>query len=152
MKSNKKFPPALGAIVDQALKDKSAWIGKTVQELTCEAIRKRGLSQENTEGCVCLTLNEAKRVQSALYELLHNSNDKNSREWLAYWMLIGRIEQVEATKICEDYNKALNRVADEFQKQEEIINLKCEIEQLKAEQEVDNYLKNQFLKSVEDKE
>lgn len=119
MKSNKKFPPALGAIVDQALKDKSAWIGKTVQDLTCEAIRKRGLSQEDAEGCVCLTLDEAKRVQSALYELLHNSNDKNSREWLAYWMLIGRIEQAEATKICEDYNKALNRVADEFQKQAE---------------------------------
>lgn len=124
MKSNKKFPPALGAIVDQALKDKSAWIGKTVQELSCEAIRKHGLSQEDTEGCVCLTLNEAKRVQSALYKLLHNSNDKNSREWLAYWMLIGRIEQMEATNT-----------------QEEIIRLKCEIEQLKAEQELDNWLK-----------
>lgn len=98
MKS-KKFPPALGAIVDQALKDKSAWIGKTVQELTCEAIRKRGLSlsQEDTEGCVMLSVKEAKRVQSALYELLHNSNDKNSREWLAYWMLIGRIEQAESS-------------------------------------------------------
>jgi hypothetical protein len=95
MKSNKKFPPALGAIVDQALKDKSAWIGKTVQELTCEAIRKRGLSQEDTEGCICLTLDEAKRVQSALYELLHNSNDKNSREWLTYWMINGRVEQAE---------------------------------------------------------
>ena len=134
MKSNKKFPPALGAIVDQALKDKSAWIGKTVQDLTCEAIRKQGLSQEDTEGCVCLTLNEAKRVQSALYELLRNSNDKNSREWLTYWMINGRIEQMEATNT-----------------QEEIIRLKCEIEQLKAEQEIDNYLKNQFLKSVGNK-
>lgn len=95
MKSNKKFPPALGAIVDQALKDKSAWIGKTVQELTCEAIRKRGLSQEDTEVCICLTLDEAKRVQSALYELLHNSNDKNSKEWLTYWMINGRVEQAE---------------------------------------------------------
>lgn len=141
MKSNKKFPPALGAIVDQALKDKSAWIGKTVQELSCEAIRKRGLSQENTEGCICLTLDEARRVQSALYELLRNSNDKNSKEWLTYWMVNGRIEQAEATKICNDYNKALNRVADEFQNQEEIIRLKCEIEQLKAEQELDNWLK-----------
>ena len=64
MKSNKKFPPALGAIVDQALKDKSAWIGKTVQELTCEAIKKRGLSQEDTEGCVCLTLKEAKILEN----------------------------------------------------------------------------------------
>ena len=96
MKS-KKFPPALGSILDQALKDKSAWIGKTVQELTCEAIRKRGLSQEDTEGFIGLTLDEAKRVQSALYELLRNSNDKNSKEWLAYWMLIGRIAQAESS-------------------------------------------------------
>lgn len=95
MNSNKKFPPALRAITDQALKDKAAWIGKTVQELTCEAIRKRGLSQENVEGYVYLTLDEAKRVQNALYELLRNSNDKNSREWLTYWMVNGRIEKAE---------------------------------------------------------
>lgn len=63
--------------------------------------------------------------------------------------LAKRIAQAKYSKIGEDYNKALNRVVDEFQKQEEIIRLKCEIEQLKAEQEVDNYLKNQFLKSVE---
>lgn len=47
MKSNKKFPPELRAIIDQALKDKSAWIGKTVQELTCEAIKKRSINQED---------------------------------------------------------------------------------------------------------
>lgn len=58
MKSNKKFPPALGAIVEQALKDNTAWIGKTVLELTCEAIRKRDLSQEDVEGMVCLTVDE----------------------------------------------------------------------------------------------
>lgn len=95
MKSNKKFPPALGGVVGQALKDYSAWMKKTVQGIPCEAIEKSGLFQEDIERCVCLTLDEAKRVQSALYELLHNSNDKNSREWLAYWMLIGRIEQAK---------------------------------------------------------
>ena len=64
MKSNKKFSPALGAIVDQALKDNSAWIGKTVQELTCEAIKKRGLSQENVEDCVVLSIKEAKILEN----------------------------------------------------------------------------------------
>lgn len=44
---NKKFPPALGAVVGQALKDKSARIGKTVQDITCEDIEKSGLSQED---------------------------------------------------------------------------------------------------------
>ena len=95
MKSNKKFPPSLRATIDQGLKDKSAWIGKTVQELTCEAIKKRGISQEDIEGCVCLTIEEAKRVQSALWELLRNSNDKNSKEWLTYWMVNERVDQAE---------------------------------------------------------
>ena len=47
------------------------------------------------QGAVVLTVEEAKRVQSALYELLRNSNDKNSREWLTYWMVNGRIKQAE---------------------------------------------------------
>lgn len=47
------------------------------------------------EPLVWLTVEEAKRVQNALYELLRNSNDKNSREWLTYWMVNGRIEQAE---------------------------------------------------------
>ena len=95
MKSNKKFPPALGAIVGQALKDYSAWMKETVQGIPCEAIEKSGLFQEDIEGCVCLTLDEAKCVQNALYELLRNSNDKNSREWLTYWMVNGRIAKAE---------------------------------------------------------
>ena len=75
MKSNKKnFPPALGAIVEQALKENTAWIGKTVLELTCEAIRKRDLSQEDTEGCVCLTLDEAKALLRRIPEFKENSD------------------------------------------------------------------------------
>ena len=66
MKSNKKFPPALGAIVEQALKDNTAWIGKTVLEITCEAIKKHDLSQEDAEGMVCLTVDEAKDVLHSL--------------------------------------------------------------------------------------
>lgn len=68
MKSNKKFPPELRAIIDQGLKDKSAWIGKTVQELTCEAIKKRSINQEDTEECVCLTLNQAKELETKLQQ------------------------------------------------------------------------------------
>lgn len=60
--------------------------------------------------------------------------------------LAKRIAQVETAKVNADYNKALNKAIESLQKQEELIQLKCEIEQLKAEQEVDNYLKDQFLK------
>ena len=74
MKSNKKFPPALGAIVEQALKDNTAWIGKTVLEITCEAIKKHGLSQEDAEGMVCLTLDEAKALLRRIPEFKENSD------------------------------------------------------------------------------
>lgn len=66
MKSNKKFPPALGAVVGQALKDYSAWMKETVQGIPCEAIEKSGLFQEDTERCVCLTLDEAEQVKALL--------------------------------------------------------------------------------------
>lgn len=95
MKSNKKFPPALGAIVDQALKDKSAWIGKTVQELTCEAIRKRDLSKEDIEGCVCLPIEEAK----ILAELFDEENvRKGSVADIYITRFVNRIKQAEMSK------------------------------------------------------
>ena len=55
--------------------------------------------------------------------------------------LANRIAQVETTKVSNDYNNALNKAIEALQDQEEIVNLKCEIEQLKAEQELDNWLK-----------
>ena len=45
--------------------------------------------------CVVLTVEEARRIKNALWELLRNSNDKNANEWLIYWMVNGRIEQSE---------------------------------------------------------
>ena len=56
--------------------------------------------------------------------------------------LTKRIAQAKYSKICDNYSKALNKVVKKFQKQEEeIIQLKCEIDQLKTEQELDNWLK-----------
>ena len=101
MKSNKKFPPALGAIVGQALKDKSA----------C---------------CVCLTIEEAEKLMKHLdlceYLLTNNDVSYDCDAWAS--LLEERIEQVE-----------------DFQKQEEIIRLKCEINQLLTEQALDDWLK-----------
>ena len=94
MKSNKKFPPALGAIVDQALKDNTAWIGKTVLELTCEAIKKHGLSQEDTEGCVYLTLDEAKALNNLILKLFYNEENRMS-VFDATELLTKRIKQAE---------------------------------------------------------
>ena len=94
MKSNKKFPPALGAIVDQALKDNTAWIGKTVLELTCEAIKKHGLSQEDAEGMVCLTVDEAKALNNLILKLFYNEENRMS-VFDATELLTKRIGQAE---------------------------------------------------------
>ena len=92
MESNKKFPPALGAIVEQALKENTAWIGKTVLELTCEAIRKRDLSQENVEDCVVLSIKEAKILENFCwrYAALLSSEENDVHD-----KLFERIKKVE---------------------------------------------------------
>ena len=100
MKSNKKFPPELRAIIDQGLKDKSAWIGKTVQELTCEAIKKRGINQEDVEGCVVLTVKEAKEFEAMIYDFLETFESQfDIPEWNHYvnlhQLLEKRIKQTE---------------------------------------------------------
>lgn len=108
-----------------------------------EAYAKEDLSKCVLEPKIELTIKEAKILLECAYcvDAYTFTNCKK-----LFNCLERRIEQAEATKICNDYNKDLNKVVEEFQKQEEIINIKCEIEQLKAEQEVDNYLKDQFLK------
>ena len=116
-----------------------------------EEYTKEDLSKCIVEPKIELTVKEAKEIATlcgeAEFYAIQGENVKAKRHvGKARDLLVERIKQAEATKICNDYNKALNKVAEEFQKQEEIIRLKCEIEQLKAEQEVDNYLKDQFLK------
>lgn len=64
--------------------------GKYFDATKCDQIE---FEPDDFEDRVVLTVEEAKRVQSALYELLRNSNDKNSSEWLTYWFVNGRIEQ-----------------------------------------------------------
>ena len=94
MKSNKKFPPALGAVVGQALKDYSAWMKETVQGIPCEAIEKSGLSQEDVEGCVCLTVEEAKALNNLILKLFYNEENRMS-VFDATELLTKRIGQAE---------------------------------------------------------
>lgn len=119
-----------------------------------EAYAKEDLSKCVLEPKIELTLEEAKHLLSIVMDSAydHCVTQEESDVFHKFSNQIKQIEQAEATKICNDYSEALNKAVEAFQKQEEIIRLKCEIEQLKAEQEVDNYLKNQFLKSVRNKE
>lgn len=113
--------------------------------------------QDDFEDCVMLTIEEAKEIatlcgEAEFYAMQDESIKAKRHVGKARDLLVKRIEQAEVARIGEDYNKALNNALAEFQKQEERIRLKCEIEQLKAEQELDNWLKQQFLKRIEDKD
>ena len=82
------------------------------------------------EKFITLTVEEAKGI---LWDLRDLYKQTYGYEW------------VKNEPWFDEFKKRIEQ-AEEFQKQEEIINLKCETEQLKSEQELDNWLKDQFLK------
>lgn len=91
----------------------------------CFEVQGTSFKSNDFEDCVMLTIEEAKEIigtyigtnceivkQHGIPELkIKNPN------WLIH--LLERIEQAEVAKIGEDYNKALNKVVEEFQKQAE---------------------------------
>lgn len=117
-----------------------------------EAYAKENLSKCVVEPKIELTIEEAEILTQCaaheFYRLIMEQGPVDLIRQIEVLMydLAKRIAQVETAKVNADYNKALNKAIESLQKQEELIQLKCEIEQLKAEQEVDNYLKDQFLK------
>ena len=59
MKLSKKFIEDLHKIGEDAFIEKNQWIGKLVPEIIIDNLQKRGISQEDIEGCVVLTVEEA---------------------------------------------------------------------------------------------
>ena len=112
-----------------------------------EAYAKEDLSKCVLEPKIELTIKEAEILTrcaaNEFYRLImeHGPIDLIREVEVLMYDLTKRIAQAKTTKIEEDYNKALNKMVEEFQKQEEITRLKCEIDQLKTEQELDNWLK-----------
>ncbi len=81
--------------------------------------------QGDFEDCVMLTSEEAKDLLSWLrnsqWKHKHQCNFEFAEDWRKdmFDCLNERIEQTEATNLCDDYRKTLNMVANEFQKQSE---------------------------------
>ena len=91
-------------------------------EMTYESA-ENGCCQNGKDHLVCLTIEEAKELATKLknnadfFFLQTGEFDYDTDE--LWQCLTDKIEQAEIFQIGEDYNKALNRVAEEFQKQAE---------------------------------
>lgn len=64
MKLSEKFLSNLKAIIDLAFKEKNFWVGKTVQEITIDTLKERGIEPDDFQGAVILTVEEAKVIAS----------------------------------------------------------------------------------------
>lgn len=62
MKLSKKFIEDLHKIGEDAFIEKNQWIGKLVPDIIIDNLQKRGISQEDIEGTVCLTIDQAKAL------------------------------------------------------------------------------------------
>ena len=59
MKLSNKFLEDLHKIGEDAFIEKNQWIGKLVPDIIIDNLQKRGISQEDIEGVVCLSVEEA---------------------------------------------------------------------------------------------
>lgn len=80
-----------------------------------------GFEQDDFEDIVVLSVEEAKGI---LWDLRDLYKQTYGREWVKAepWFdeFKNRIARAEAVQLCADYNKALNRVAEELQRQADI--------------------------------
>lgn len=101
MKLSKKFIEDLHKIGEDAFIEKNQWIGKLVPDIIIDNLKKRGINQEDIEGCVVLTVEEAKELEAMTYDFLETfeSQFKDVDEWNRYvklhQLLKERIEQTE---------------------------------------------------------
>ena len=99
MKLSKKFIEDLHKIGEDAFIEKNQWIWKLVPDIIIDNLQKRGISQGDLEGIVCLSVEEAKEIAEKLKDLsegffLQTGNiDSRAIEWEI--CLIEKIEQAE---------------------------------------------------------
>lgn len=76
------------------------------------------MNQDDFEDCVMLTIEEAKKLLPLVNWGADWSTNLPEDDLIAQ-SFERKIEQAEVAKIGDDYNKALNKVVEEFQKQAE---------------------------------
>ena len=92
MKFSKKFIEDLHKIGEWAFIEKNMWVGKLVPEIIVDNLKKRGITPDDLEGVVCLTVEEAKILETFCWgcaSLLSTEEDA------VHDKLVKRIEQAE---------------------------------------------------------
>lgn len=97
VKFTQAFLDDLYQIISKAAVEKNGWIGKNIQEISCEHLQERGLDQSDIKDTVVLTVQEACEILDYL-SYLDRLNIKD--EFLnglphSCKKLLSRIEQTE---------------------------------------------------------
>lgn len=104
MKLSGKFLDDLQKIGHQSFIEKNRWIGKLVPEIICDAVEERGINQEDIEGCVCLTIEEATTLNEVMewlcsiiegYERERDNSSALVEGWNQMDFLENKIEQAK---------------------------------------------------------
>lgn len=97
MKFSKKFIEDLHKIGEWAFVEKNMWVGKLVPEIICDNLKKRGITPDDLEGVVCLSVEEAEKLMKLLdlceYWLTNNNVSYDCDAWAS--LFEERIEQAE---------------------------------------------------------
>lgn len=103
MRFSQKFFDDLNEIGQAAFIEKNMWVGKLVPEIIVDNLKKRGITSDDLEGCVVLTVEEAKGLleiardyRMYLFEHCRIPLSLSSNE--AFTALRERIEQAEKDK------------------------------------------------------
>lgn len=102
MEFTKKFYDDLHKIGQDAFIEKNMWIGKLVPEIIADNLQKRGINQEDIEGCVMLTVEEAKDFLGWLHnsQWKHRTDLEYAEDWQRDWIRYLK-ERIEKAEGCE---------------------------------------------------
>lgn len=101
MKLSKKFLEDLHKIGEDAFIEKNQWIGKLVPDIIIDNLKKRGISQGDLEGVVCLSVEEAKyalKVVRFAITTCEAVNEHKDKLWNFASLLHRRIEKAEGKR------------------------------------------------------
>ena len=97
MRLTKKFFEDLNKIGQDAFIEKNQWIGKLVPDIIIDNLKKRGITPDDLEGVVCLSVEEAEKLMKLLdlceFWLMKNSVSYDCNAWAS--LLEERIGQAE---------------------------------------------------------
>ena len=107
MKYSKKFIEDLHKIGEWAFVEKNMWVGKLVPEIICDNLQKRGISQEDIEGCVILSVDDAKVLNALISDrnLCKSYPETTESFGKLLYKLIAQAEMSIASTQCETGSK-----------------------------------------------